>query len=104
MSRRNRTAEENRRAEQKTFWATGEVPHAPDSIIGLLERFRGIEPDLRWVPPRQPKPTTVRPGPDKVNVIAERLLRGEELWHEDDPTQPLPVNIPLLGIHDVYVD
>lgn len=31
-----------------------------------------------------PKPTNVPPGPDKVDVLADRASRGECLFHEDD--------------------
>lgn len=41
--------------------------------------------DEDFVPWRVPKPTKARPGsPGKVEVLRERVLRGEPLFHEDD--------------------
>ena len=34
--------------------------------------------------PKPTTPTNVAPGKDKLAVFAERLARGEELWHPDD--------------------
>jgi hypothetical protein len=48
----------------------------------------GHEVDFR--PPRNPKRTKAKPGTQgKVNVLACRVLRGEELWSSSDSARSL---------------
>lgn len=42
--------------------------------------------DRDWIPLGPCEPTTIRPGPDKVAVLARRMELGVELWHPSDPT------------------
>ena len=41
--------------------------------------------DYDFEPIRKPEPTDAAPGSlEKLEVLARRLMRGEELYHEDD--------------------
>ena len=41
--------------------------------------------DAGWEPPRESEPTNALPGSEeKIEVMAERLRRGETLLHPDD--------------------
>lgn len=43
----------------------------------------GVEVD--FTPPREPAPTRAKPGSrKKVEVLAKRLLHGQELWSDRD--------------------
>ena len=43
--------------------------------------------DYDFEPIRQPEPTDAAPGSlEKLEVLSWRLMRGEELYHEDDAT------------------
>jgi hypothetical protein len=43
--------------------------------------------DYDFEPIRKPEPTDAAPGSlEKLEVLARRLMRGEELYHEDDET------------------
>lgn len=58
------------------------------SLFRLLDQSRGLnhECDEDWHPTKKAKkPTKHLPGtPGKIDVLAARMLAGEELWHPDD--------------------
>lgn len=61
----------------------GTLPFAdPDNLIAHITAFGN---DHSYSPRKEPTPTDTDPGPDRVEVYAQRLLRGEDLWHDDDP-------------------
>lgn len=74
---------------------------ADGSVIKLLDKYRSSgrqEIDNPWYPARQPQPTTAWPGtPEKVEVLAARLLAGEDLWHPDDAGGLLCSDISALA-------
>ena len=42
---------------------------------------------VNWTPTNPCEPTIALPGTrEKIVVLADRLRRGQPLWHEDDPT------------------
>lgn len=58
----------------------------------LMEQSRRFNQELDdFVPPRNCTPTTAKPGsPEKVAILAERFLMGEELHHERDLQHEVP--------------
>jgi len=54
----------------------------PRSLLAHLVR---VGEDTGFRPAVPAAPTQTEPGsPDKVEVLAARLLDGEDLWHRDD--------------------
>lgn len=51
----------------------------------LLEHIAAFGQDHNFAPRKKPQPTDLEPGPDRVEVLAQRILNGEDLWHPDDP-------------------
>ena len=58
----------------------------PSNVLQHIEAFGQ---DHNFMPRREPKPTHLDPGPDRVEVLAQRILDGEELWHRDDKQMEL---------------
>lgn len=65
-------------------WTNRETRRIPaPSIFVAIAVCDGYETEYR--PPRRCQPTRAMPGTaEKVAVLAKRLARGEELWHECD--------------------
>jgi len=68
--------------------------------VNLFEHILHCGDDRDFSPRPAAEPTTARPGtPEKIEVMAARLQRGEEIFHPDDPViewQPSRVfHLPL---------
>jgi hypothetical protein len=51
----------------------------------VFEWRQAFNDDLGYHPLAVPEPTTAKPGsPEKVAILVERALRGQELWVEED--------------------
>ena len=61
-----------------------ELPFADcRNLIEHLEFFRN---DQFFAPRHIPEPTEAEPGSKaKIGVLAQRIIDGQDLWHEDDP-------------------
>lgn len=69
--------------------------HEPDNIFQA--RWWGLEDRFT---PRMPKPTKVLPGTqEKVKIMTQRAVVGEELFHTLDPVFPI-----RGGAHEVHVN
>ena len=54
----------------------------PRNVLSyILRNPKGCE---GFVPENECEPTDVQPGRDKLDVLAERVMSGEPLWHDDD--------------------
>ena len=53
--------------------------------VNLFEYLKVHITDEGFEPGKSPRSTSLKPGPDKVEVMANRVKRSESLWHEDDP-------------------
>jgi len=54
----------------------------PDDLLDYIDDWGG---DDGYEPTEQPKPTSAEPGtPGKIDALAERLAKGQHLWHEQD--------------------
>ena len=59
-----------------------------ESVLYYAAHYRGpriVECDLDWMPTLTPEPTEHPPGSEgKIEVLAQRVLAGEDLWHPED--------------------
>lgn len=61
----------------------GEVVHTLDAELAITGS------DKHYEPARLPQPTWARPGSlEKIEVLRQRVARGEHLWHERDDRSP----------------
>jgi hypothetical protein len=68
--------------------ATFGLPEAQN----LLDYIEIHNTDEGFEPAKNCRPTKVMPGGmEKADILAKRLERSEELWHEDDPRVERPV-------------
>jgi hypothetical protein len=67
-------------------WRCTSEPLIRDRILSVSSSGRRGS-GLRVVRGRCPQPTSFLPGtPEKIEVMTQRAARGEELHHEDDPS------------------
>lgn len=70
----------------------------PANLFAYVEAFSH---DEGFEPKTSPQPTSFPPGSrEKVNVLAQRVLDNEQLWHEDDVVVDLEVSrlMELFGV------
>lgn len=68
-----------------------------------LKRNRSEIPDSYGERPLPSEPTQYLPGTEeKIRVMAERAIRGEQLFHPDDAK--LPRSRKKIRIHKVHLD
>lgn len=66
-------------------WHCYYVPGLREQYVSGSKYARRGTPNFTGARPLPAEPTTANPGtPEKMQVLAERSARGEQLWHPDD--------------------